>query len=384
MNEATVIAYLRLLADNTFGAKRLSTLLVRFGSLRQAREQSASTLQQLGLNSKQGELLHGVGCIPTSVSDHVSGSLSWQNLTDQRIVTFESSDYPYLLKQIAAPPPLLFCHGDHSLLNQPACAIVGSRNATSYGLRQAKWFAAELAERGFTIVSGLAKGIDTVAHQGALSSCDRTIGVIGAGINVVYPKCNKQLHTDLTNRGLVVSEFLPGMPPKAMNFPQRNRIISGISLGAIVIEASLRSGSLITARMAMEQNRSVFAVPGPIDSELSAGCHRLLRDGASFAQTPDDVCDELIKGWHFEKQTVHSCENAYVKAKDTVTKGSQHSLSQIETELLKNISETSLLLDTVVESSQFKEDEVFAALLKLEMKGLIVNEAGRLTRVAQC
>ena len=263
MNEATIVAYLRLLADKTFGPKLLSALLVRFGSLGQAREQSITKLQQLGLNSKQGELLHGEGLVSASGLGTTSlHSLSWRNLVDQRIVTFESPNYPYLLKQIAVPPTLLFCHGDHSLLNQPTCAIVGSRNATSYGLRQAKWFAAELAERGFAIVSGLAKGINTSAHQGALTSSGRTIGVVGAGIDVVYPKCNKQLHTDLINRGLVVSEFLPGMPPKAMNFPQRNRVISGLSLGTIVIEASLRSGSLISARMAMEQNRNVFASTG--------------------------------------------------------------------------------------------------------------------------
>ena len=202
-------------------------------------------------------------------------------------------DYPRAFLHIADPPPVLYCVGRRELLNHPALAIVGSRHATPAGREHARAFARTLGEAGLAIVSGLALGIDGAAHEGALDTAGGTIAVVGTGIDRVYPARHRALAHAIATQGVMISELAPGTPALPYNFPRRNRLISGLALGVLVVEATLSSGSLITARFAGDQGRDVFAIPGSIHSPFSRGCHRLIRDGAKLVETVDDVLGEL-------------------------------------------------------------------------------------------
>jgi DNA processing protein len=214
---------------------------------------------------------------------------------DRAVVTLADADYPQALLATVDPPPLLFAWGRPEWLNRPALAIVGSRNATQQGSENASAFAAALARAGLTIVSGLAQGIDAAAHRGALNAGGEgsTIAVVGTGIDIVYPAKSRALALDVRAQGVVVSEFALGTPALASNFPRRNRLIAGLGRGVLVVEAALRSGSLITARLAADAGREVFAIPGSIHSPLARGCHRLIRDGAKLVESAQDVLEEL-------------------------------------------------------------------------------------------
>ncbi|MBI1174154.1 MAG: DNA-protecting protein DprA [Sideroxydans sp.] len=217
----------------------------------------------------------------------------WLDSPGNGIVTLADPDYPQALLNIPDPPPLLYIKGRRELLNSSALAIVGSRNATPQGLSNAEAFAQTLGIAGLCIVSGLAHGIDAAAHRGGLRSSAGSIAVIGTGMDKVYPAANRELAHLLAAQGLLISEFPLGTPPLAANFPRRNRIISGLSLGCLVVEASLQSGSLITARMALEQGREVFAIPGSIHSPQTKGCHHLIKQGAKLVECAQDILDEL-------------------------------------------------------------------------------------------
>jgi len=212
------------------------------------------------------------------------------------MTTIEISDvrYPVLLRNIADPPPVLYVDGQLEPADVQAVAIVGSRHATLYGIRIARTLAEELSRLGFTIVSGMARGIDRVAHEGALAAGGRTLAVLGCGLDVAYPPDHTQLRAQVAEAGALLTEFPLGSPPLAAHFPRRNRILSGLSLGVVVVEAAEGSGSLITAKLAAEQGREVFAVPGPIDAPTSRGTHGLLKQGAKLTETVDDILDELL------------------------------------------------------------------------------------------
>ena len=216
-------------------------------------------------------------------------------LADARngLVALGDDDYPKALLEIADPPTILYTVGDVSLLNLPAIAIVGSRNASQQGAADAERFGRALSDFGFSIVSGLALGIDAAAHRGGLSGRSRSIAVVGTGLDRVYPAANRQLAHALADHGVVVSEFPLGTPPVASHFPRRNRLISGLSRGVLVVEAAMKSGSLTTARLALEQGRDVFAIPGSIHSPLSKGCHWLIKQGAKLVDSADDLLTEL-------------------------------------------------------------------------------------------
>lgn len=209
------------------------------------------------------------------------------------IITLLDEDYPFLLRQISSPPPLLYLKGKRKLLNERCLAIVGSRRASFYGLKEAEKFSYQLSSLGLVIVSGLARGIDTSAHKGALRGGGLTIAVLGSGFLNLYPKENKRLFERIGKEGCVVSEFPLFKPPFRENFPRRNRIISGLSLGVLVVEAALRSGALITANFALEQGREVFALPGKIDSAQSKGTHLLIKEGAKLVENIEDIIGEL-------------------------------------------------------------------------------------------
>jgi DNA processing protein len=220
-------------------------------------------------------------------------ALAWLAQPGASLVAWDDADYPRALLEIGDPPPVFYCLGRRDLLARQALAIVGSRNATAQGCADAHAFAGALAAGGITIVSGLALGIDAAAHRGALPQPGSSVAVVGTGLDRVYPARNRDLAHELAARGALISEFAPGTPPLRANFPRRNRLISGLARGVLVVEATLSSGSLITARLAGEQGREVFALPGSIHSPFSKGCHKLIREGAKLVETAQDILDEL-------------------------------------------------------------------------------------------
>ena len=225
--------------------------------------------------------------------DTLASTREWLADPAHVIVAWDDPDYPRALLDLGYSPPALFFVGRRELLNRPALAIVGSRNATTQGAENARAFAQALSQAGLTIVSGLAVGIDAAAHRGAMAGEGSTLAVVGTGLDRVYPASNRDLAHRIAAHGGLLSEFPPGTPPKERNFPRRNRLISGLSRGVLVVEAALSSGSLITARYAGDQGREVFAIPGSIHSPLSKGCHKLIRDGAKLVEKAADILEEL-------------------------------------------------------------------------------------------
>jgi DNA processing protein len=237
------------------------------------------------------EALNALGS--ETVAKEVERALAWVAQPGNSVVTLADAAYPRLLLEISDPPALLYCRGRTDLLNRHALALVGSRNATAQGMSNTEQFARSFSAAGLTIVSGLAQGIDAAAHRGGLAGEGSTIAVLGTGVDIVYPRSNAALADEIAQRGLLLSEFPLGTKALAHNFPRRNRLISGLAQGCLVIEAALASGSLITARSAADQGREVFAVPGSIHSPLSKGCHALIKSGAKLVESAEDVLSEL-------------------------------------------------------------------------------------------
>lgn len=232
--------------------------------------------------------------------DQLAPALDWLEDDQNHVVTLGDDDYPQALLNIVDPPLLLYAKGRTDLLNAAALAVVGSRNATPQGNSNAEEFSRSLSDAGLCIISGMDHGIDAAAHRGALRGISSSIAVVGTGLDKVYPAANRDLAHALAAQGALISEFPLGTPPVAANFPRRNRIISGMSIGCLVVEASLQSGSLITARLAMEQGRDVFAIPGSIHSPQSKGCHALIKQGAKLAETAQDILEELSGVRHMD------------------------------------------------------------------------------------
>ena len=284
-------AWLRLAHRVGVGVGRASMrrLLAALGSPQAVANASLETLQEVV--GKRAEELQAE---PAGHGARVAATLAWLAArANRRVLTLADADYPALLLQTADPPLLLYLEGRADLLSADSVAIVGSRRPTPQGLENARRLARELGERGWAVVSGLAAGIDGAAHAGALEASAGTVAVVGTGLDMVYPHAHRALAARIAREGLMVSEFPLGMAPMPDNFPQRNRIIAGLSRGTLVVEAALRSGSLITARQATESGREVFAVPGSIHSPQARGCHALLRDGAKLVESVDDILDEL-------------------------------------------------------------------------------------------
>ncbi|MDA0233611.1 MAG: DNA-processing protein DprA, partial [Proteobacteria bacterium] len=241
-----------------------------------------------------GQAADAVLAVPAH--EDIERTLAWASEAGNRVLTLADADYPRQLFDIADPPVLLYVKGEPALLSRPGIALVGARSATAAGEANAEAFARTLAQQGLVVVSGLALGIDAAAHRGALAAGSTgagTVAVIGTGIDRIYPARNAALAREIAAAGAVVSEFPLGTPPLQHNFPRRNRLIAGLAEGVLVVEAALGSGSLITARLATETGREVFAIPGSIHSPLSRGCHRLIRDGAKLVETAEDVVEEL-------------------------------------------------------------------------------------------
>lgn len=298
--------------------------------------------------------------------NQIEHDLAWFDKPDRHIVTLHDSRYPELLKEIADPPSVLFVQGDVDLLSQWQIAMVGSRNPSASGRDTAYEFSRYMAQGGLTITSGLAMGIDAAAHQGALVAQGRTIAVIGTGLDRVYPAKHRELAHDIASEGAIVSEFALGTAPRAENFPRRNRIISGLSLGTLVVEAALRSGSLITARMALEQGREVFAIPGSIHNPLARGCHQLIRDGAKLVETAQDILEELGSLADF-------------KGENIVTIAPSESDIKLDDDyqlLLDHLGYDPIQIDLLIARCRLTADVVSSMLLLLELQGQVESLPG--------
>ncbi len=282
------------------------------------------------------------------------------------ILTDRDPAYPRVLREIHDPPGVLYVRGDILPQDAVAIAIVGARHATHYGLAQAERLSGSLARGGVTIISGLARGIDAAAHRGALTAGGRTLAVLGSGLANIYPPEHAELAEQVAAHGAVISEVPPDSPPLAGAFPQRNRIISGMALGVLVIEAGVQSGALITARHAMEQGREVYAVPGRIDSRMSRGCHRLIRDGAKLVETADDVLEEL--GPLVAPTTSASGEALHHPA--------ELLLNDFEQQVLAAISNEPTTIDHVLATSKLPTPQVLSTISVLEMRHLIKRISG--------
>ena len=282
------------------------------------------------------------------------------------LVTIESANYPRALREIHDPPSILYMHGDLLPRDRLAIAIVGTRHATSYGKRMASQLAGSLARAGMTIVSGLARGIDAAAHQGALDAGGRTIGILGSGLMNLYPPEHKELAFDISQHGAVVSELPVQQATSPGAFPRRNRIITGLSLGVVVVQAAQSSGALISARHAMEQNREVFAVPGPVDSRVSRGPHMLLRDGAKLVESADDVLEELGP----------LAESVALEQGRQIAKPAELQLNEQEQQVLACIDREPTLIDAVVLQSGLPVPRVLSTVSVLEMRRLIRRISG--------
>jgi len=297
----------------------------------------------------------------------IDRDLEWSTAAGNRIITCHDQDYPALLLQIPDPPPLLYIHGDASLLAQPQLAMVGSRNPTAPGRQIATDFARHLSATGLIITSGLALGIDAASHQGALDAGNPTIAVMGTGLDRVYPARNRELALEIARHGVLVSEFPVGTPPRPENFPRRNRIISGLCLGTLIVEAALRSGSLISARYALEQGREVFAIPGSIHNPLARGCHHLIKQGAKLVETAQDVINEL-------GALAGACQAG--SGEHDLGFSQPAELGPEYLQLLDHIGFDPTFIDMLVEKAGLTPAEVSSMLLQLEMSGYIASSSG--------
>lgn len=353
-SEAGLGGWLQLALTPGLGASTLRKLLREFG------------LPHAVLSRKRSELASYVGAAAldalysSAVQEAVARALDWAAQPQHFVVTLADEGYPRPLLEIADPPALLYGHGRRELLQRPGLAIVGSRNATAQGERNAEDFGTALSNAGLAIVSGLALGIDAAAHRGGLAGPGSTLAVLGTGIDLVYPQRNAALAAEIAQRGVLLSEFPLGTPANAQNFPRRNRLISGLARGCLVIEAALASGSLITARLAAEQGREVFALPGSIHSPLSKGCHALIKSGAKLVECAEDVLSEL---------------GAYGMAAPAAP---IRPAAGEPSGLLAHMGHDPVDVDALCERAGLPADQVSSELLRLELAGRVAALPGGL------
>ncbi len=351
--------WLRLEAVPGLGPEAVSRLLGAFDSVTTICAASQSTLASL-IGPARAAALRSA-----EADAAVRSGLDWLSAEDAHLVAITDTAYPETLRAVPGAPPWLYVKGHLTALSQPMLAIVGSRNASVQGRRDAEAFAESLAASGLTIVSGLAEGIDTAAHRGGLTGNGSGIAVVGTGLDRVYPARNRALAHELALGGALVSEFPVGTPPRPGHFPRRNRIISGLSLGVLVVEAALESGSLITARLAGEQGREVFALPGSIHNPLARGCHRLIRDGAKLVESANDILEEL----HLPLPRPATNEIADPLDNPNTAPAS---------DLLSLLDNGPLGLDQLKERSGLTVDSLSAMLLTHELEGRVASLPGGL------
>ena len=350
-------AWIRLMDTEGVGPQTARELLTRFGLPSEIFDAGFSALQKC-----VPEKIAYAICAPVSdaLQARIDRTLAWEDHAENHVLTLADHHYPKALLNITDPPPVLYAKGDISLLTRPSVAIVGSRNATTQGMQNAERFAQVLSAAGLTVISGLALGIDAAAHRGALLHAPSgrdggsTVAVTGTGLDLVYPARHRELAHQIAEAGCLLSEHPLGTPAIASNFPRRNRIISGLSLGVLVVEAAAQSGSLITARSALEQGREVFAIPGSIHSPLSKGCHRLIRQGAKLVESAQDILEELQ--WNPGNSPALESNN---------TPQTNSSLQY----LLDVAGYDPVSIDQLLQRSDWSVAEVQAGLLTLELNG---------------
>ncbi len=371
-SENSLDHWLTLLHTAGVGPGTFHTLLETFGSVEAALNASASQLSGLAIKTET------ISALRNKERPDIASDLNWCAENDHHIITLFDERYPAQLKDLSDAPPLLYVRGDPDYLLQPQLAIVGSRNPTAVGRNTAKEFARHLADVGITITSGLASGIDGASHEGALRGLAGSVAVVAHGLDIVYPAQHQKLAQDISENGAVVSEMPIGTQPLRGLFPRRNRLISALSLGTLVVEAAQKSGSLITARFALEQNREVFAIPGSIHNPMARGCHQLIRQGAKLVESAEDILQEL----HLPaaKNTLYPIKtdaNIHENPKDP-----HKTLDPDHQKLLKCLAYEPASIDELVGSSEFKAAEVASMLLILELEGIIVCQGGRYTCIA--
>lgn len=333
------------------GPVRFDRLLAAFGSIRAAWDAGQADLARV-LDRRSLESLIAYRRSADPESDYAA--LRAEGID---VVTLRHESYPDLLREVPGPPPVLFLRGSISLEDRRAVAIVGTRRLSSYGREMARTLARDLAQAGVTIVSGLARGVDGIAHAAALDAGGRTIAVLGNGVRSVYPPEHRQLADRIAARGAVLSDFHPDAPPDGPNFPARNRLISGLSLGVVVVEAPMRSGALITVDFAADQGRDVFAVPGSVLSPASAGCNRILRDGARPVRSADDVLEDLRLG----------------EAPQQLPLESVAALDEESRRVLSTLTGEALHIDEIGEVAAIPIASLSALLMTLELQGFVRN-----------
>lgn len=361
MDKNKLISYIQLINTTGIGPIHFRRLIERFSTVERALSELSEKRKIYPKEKAEEELM-------IAEIKHV------------KIITFEDELYPYNLKQIEDFPPILYALGNTDLLkNNNALAIVGSRNASISAKRLAQELASDLANKNIVIVSGLARGIDSAAHEGALSANGNTIAVLGTGIDIIYPKENEDLYKEMIHKGLILSEYPFHTQPQASNFPRRNRIVSGLSKGALVIEADTHSGSLITAHQALEQGRDVYAVPGAPHDGRSSGCNQLLKDGAVLVETAKDIIDNF----NFTQTEFTPCKVKKAETSDLF----EYSLDNQENKndikdndkyqkLLSLISESGEDIDSIIRSMNISAAEVLMMIVELELDNKVIRLPG--------
>lgn len=347
-----------LLSVPGLGPNRIARLIFHFENTSGVFQASQQDLMEVkGIDRKIAE----------SIVSHGDPSFA-QTQIDQakqlniRLISFWDSDYPESLKSIYDPPVLLYCKGNPDVFLKPGIAIVGTRRASSYGRSVAESFAKEISCLGIPVISGLAKGIDTCAHRGALKGNGKTVAVLGCGANVVYPAENRGLYQQISEEGAILSEFPIDEKPAPHYFPRRNRIVSGMSAGTVVVEAGKESGALITAYLALEQNREVFAVPGPVQAPGSKGPHRLIREGAKLVENVDDILNEITQ--------LHSVQQSQQKVTP------RPELNPLEEKIWDVLSDEPLHIDVISEKTDLQTSEALTSLLTMELKQAVRQLSG--------
>lgn len=343
------------------GSVFIKRLLDRFKTPRAVFQASYQELMEVeGLGAKAaGEIRKG----PSEQA--VKKELSLLEQSGARIVTLIDEDYPSRLRDIYDPPALLYLKGELKEADQLAVSIVGSRRISPYGKWITEKISRDLVHHGVTIVSGMARGVDSAAHWGAIAGGGRTIAVLGCGVDVVYPPENRNLFTKIIEQGAVLSEFSMGSSPEGGHFPKRNRIISGLSIGVVVVQAGPKSGSLITAQYALDQGRDVFAIPGNVGAEGSRGTNRLIKDGAKLVESSEDILEEILPQWKNEKE-----ERVEIEPR-------RPELSEEEKVLFEMLGDHPLHIDMMIRESPFEPGKVSSLLLNLELKGLVSQWPGK-------
>ncbi len=347
------------------GNRTFKRLLTRFGTPENVFKSSPEEL--FAAETVSPRMVSGIQKVKGE--DRIRKELAEVKKRGFHLISFADDEYPGYLRQIHDPPPILYVNGEHMPRLGVAIGIVGSRHATQYGIAMTRELSGGLVESGLTIVSGMARGIDTAAHEGALAAHGKTVAVLGCGLGTIYPLENKKLYHKIAAQGAVISEFPIHAMPEAHHFPIRNRIISGMSLGTVIVEATTRSGSLITAQCAMEQGREVFAVPGSVRSFKSTGTHQLIKQGAKLVEDVTDIIEELDPILHPQ----NICAN-----KEANNAGVLAALSGEEKRVLEALTPYPIHIDTIIRQLSLNPGEASGILLQLEIKGVAEQMPGKL------